>query len=92
MLNPLVGEDFTPLADYVNEVFDGHLIKVIRQTWSEHSRTLADRTIFLFHFLPENQEIPELERQNIVTVLSKIKDSMMESYFKQQGYTVTRFS
>jgi len=83
MLNPLVGEDFTPLADYVNEVFDGHLIKVIHY---------LNRTIFLFHFLPENQEIPELERQNIVTVLSRIKDSMMETYFKRQGYTVTRFS
>jgi len=83
MQQPLSGTDFIPLANYVNDVFDGHLIKVIHY---------LNRTIFLFHFLPENQEIPELERQNIVTVLSKIKDSMMETYFKRQGYTVTRFS
>jgi len=83
MLQPLTGADFTPLADYVNEVFDGHLIKVIRY---------LNRTIFLFHFLPENEHIPELERQNTVTVLSKIKDALMEAYFKRQGYTITRFS
>jgi len=83
MLQPLVGEDFTPLANYVNEVFDGHLIKVIRY---------LNRTIFLFHFLPENQHIPELERQNTVSVLNGIKDSLMETYFKRQGYEVVRFS
>ena len=62
-------EDLSPLASYVNEFFDGDLLSLM------HS---LDRAIYMFHYLPEEENFSAREKQNVCFALMGLKESLME--------------
>ncbi len=74
---PLKAEEFGPLAHCFNTHYESNLANVIRR---------LDTAIFLYHYLDEEEDIPELSRRNSVQALQHIKNRLFEMYLKRMGW------
>ncbi len=76
---PYQTEEFAPLAECINNDYEANLITIIRR---------LDNAIFLFHFLDEAENIPNLYRRNTTNTLNHMKESFMEMYYNHMGWKV----
>jgi len=74
--------DLSPFLDYLEEYHEGNLLSL--SNW-------LDRAIYMFHYLPEDT-FTNLERQNTCHILMQMKETLMEVYYKQNGWQHNRLN
>jgi len=74
-------KDLAPLAELVNEVYSGNLLSLIK--W-------LDRAVYMFHYLPEEENFSAIEKQNTMYALHCLKERLMEAYFRQKKLPFVR--
>lgn len=72
--------DLSPFLDYLHEYHEGNLLSL--SNW-------LDRAIYMFHYLPEDT-FTSIERQNTCHILMQLKETLMEIYFKENGWQHAR--
>lgn len=80
--NGLNQEDLRPMIEKIDKFYEGNVL--ILTEW-------LDRAIYMLHFIPCDGEFTELQRQNVCGVLLGVKESLMESYFVNQGLSYEKF-
>ena len=81
MLSKIQSGELEPLAELINEAHESNLLSLTK--W-------LDRAIYLFHYLPAEQNFSQTERCNAVYALHRLKEHLMEAYFLQNGWHFER--
>ena len=76
MVSKIENKDFAPVAEFVNEVYGGNLLLLTK--W-------LDRAVYMFHYLPEEEDFSANEKRNAAYALMCLKERIMQAYFKQRG-------
>ncbi len=72
--------NLSPIIEYLNEYHEGNLLSLAN--W-------LDQAIYMFHYLPEDS-FTSLERQNTCHILMQLKETLMEIYYKENGWQHNR--
>ncbi|MCR9173991.1 MAG: hypothetical protein NXI10_15920 [bacterium] len=75
-------EDLKPILEQINKYYDGNVLVVTE--W-------LDRAIFMLHFIPDDDEFSQLQKQNVCGVILGIKESLMQAYFQNQALEYEKF-
>lgn len=81
MVSKTEAKELAPLADYVNEMYGGNLLSLTK--W-------LDRAVYLFHFIPEEENFSSKDKHNVVGAIMALKERLLEVYCKQRGIHFTR--
>lgn len=81
MISKTKKKDLAPLAKYVNEIHEGNLLALTNS---------LDRAIYMFHYLTEEENFTQPEKQNTCYALVGIRERLMEAYYNQHGMFYAR--
>lgn len=74
MLPKIKASDLEPIAEFLNEDCDGNLLTALRH---------LNHSVYLFHYLPDDDAISVRARNNTAALLWKLKEAMMDAWFQQ---------
>ena len=60
--------NLSPVAHYINDIFDGDILLFTQ--W-------LDKAIYLLHYLPEDEPVHPIDRQNTCFALMGLKEAML---------------
>lgn len=66
-------KDLAPIIKHINKYHEGDLLSLVQ--W-------LDRAVYMFHFLPNDDSVLNLQKQDICHVLVGLKETLLEVYNK----------
>ena len=76
-------KDLVPVAEYVNEVYDGNLLSLTQ--W-------LDRAVYMFHFISEDENFSSQDKRGVVDSLMVLKERLIEAHYRQRGIRFKRMA
>ena len=68
--------ELSSISELINKYFDGNLYQLSK---------FLDKSIYMFHYIPENDLFSQRERQSICFALMELKEGFLEAFFEQQN-------
>jgi hypothetical protein len=81
-INAPNSKDLQPIIELLEKYYDGNILLLSK--W-------LDRAIYMFHYLPCDEEFTAIQRQNTCEALMGIKECLMDAYFRQNELDFDRF-